>query len=363
MTVLFADRVGSTAQAERLDPEDVRGLLSLYFARVRSEIEHYGGMVEKFIGDAVVALFGAPAAHEDDPERAVRAALGIREAIVELNADRRGRLARADCREHGRGRGRARRESRRGRRRGHRRHGQHRRAGCSRPRRSTGSWSARRRTAPPRGVIEYREAESVRAKGKVRPIQVWEALEPSSRAGSTNAGDRDAVRRPRRELAQLLDGLVRAAESGLRSSSRWSASPGIGKTRLARELWPRSSRAGVRRMAERPLPALRRRRLVRGAGRDRRKLEAGILANDPAEEATAKLRARGRVAARRESTRRGSRRTCAPLVGLGADPVERREESFAAWRRFFEALAERHPLVLVFEDLHWADDGLLDFVD
>src|SRR5438105_8068263 len=79
VTVLFCDLVGSTARAEALDPEDVRALLSRYHARVRAELERFGGTVEKFIGDAVVAVFGAPSAHEDDPERAVRAALAIRE--------------------------------------------------------------------------------------------------------------------------------------------------------------------------------------------------------------------------------------------------------------------------------------------
>ena len=85
MSIVFADLVGSTARAESQDPEDVRGLLSTYHARVRHELEAHGGTVEKFIGDAVVAVFGAPASHEDDPERAVRAALAIQEAIADLN--------------------------------------------------------------------------------------------------------------------------------------------------------------------------------------------------------------------------------------------------------------------------------------
>src|SRR5205807_3582576 len=83
VTVLFADLVGFTARAERLDPEDVRRLLSPYYARLRAELERFGGTVEKFIGDAVMALFGAPIAHEDDPERAVRAALAIRDWVLE----------------------------------------------------------------------------------------------------------------------------------------------------------------------------------------------------------------------------------------------------------------------------------------
>ena len=86
ITVLFTDIVGSTAKAEQMDPEDVRARLAPYYTRLRSELEAFGGTVEKFIGDAVVALFGAPVAHEDDPERAVRAALAICSAIDDLNA-------------------------------------------------------------------------------------------------------------------------------------------------------------------------------------------------------------------------------------------------------------------------------------
>src|SRR5262249_31774457 len=81
VTVLFADLVGFTSSAERLDPEDVRATLGPYAARLRVELERLGGTVEKFVGDAVMALFGAPIAHEDDPLRAVRAALAIRDAV------------------------------------------------------------------------------------------------------------------------------------------------------------------------------------------------------------------------------------------------------------------------------------------
>src|SRR5919108_3975016 len=78
VTVLFADLVGFTSRAEKMDPEDVRAVLEPYHSHLRSELERFGGTVEKFIGDAVMALFGAPVTHEDDPERAVRAALAIR---------------------------------------------------------------------------------------------------------------------------------------------------------------------------------------------------------------------------------------------------------------------------------------------
>ena len=85
VSVLFCDLVGFTAASEAADPEDVRARIRPYHARLRQEIERYGGTVEKFIGDAVMAVFGAPVAHEDDAERAVRAGLRILEAIEELN--------------------------------------------------------------------------------------------------------------------------------------------------------------------------------------------------------------------------------------------------------------------------------------
>src|SRR5438034_5428171 len=93
VTVLFADLVGFTARAEQLDPEDVEAILHPYGVRLRTELERFGGTVEKFIGDAVMALFGAPVAHEDDPERAVRAALAIRDWVRESSEDLQVRLA------------------------------------------------------------------------------------------------------------------------------------------------------------------------------------------------------------------------------------------------------------------------------
>ena len=85
-SILFVDVVGFTGRAELLDPEDVGRLLTPFYGHVRAELERFGGTVEKFIGDAVMAIFGVPAAHEDDPERAVRAAFGVRDVIEELNA-------------------------------------------------------------------------------------------------------------------------------------------------------------------------------------------------------------------------------------------------------------------------------------
>jgi class 3 adenylate cyclase len=97
VTILFTDLVGSTARAEGLDPEDVRAALSSYYSQLRAELERHGGTVEKFIGDAVMAVFGAPVAHEDDAERAVRAALAIRDSIGEELQIRTARSASSSC--------------------------------------------------------------------------------------------------------------------------------------------------------------------------------------------------------------------------------------------------------------------------
>src|ERR1700759_2325469 len=88
VSVVFVDLVGFTSRSEQLDPEDVRAILTPYHGTVRDELESFGGVVEKFVGDAVMAVFGAPTAHGDDPERAVRAALAVREAVAALNSER-----------------------------------------------------------------------------------------------------------------------------------------------------------------------------------------------------------------------------------------------------------------------------------
>src|SRR5689334_14007320 len=90
VSVVFVDLVGFTSRSEQLDPEDVRAILTPYHGTVRDELESFGGVVEKFVGDAVMAVFGAPTAHGDDPERAVRAALAVRDAVESLNAEQPG---------------------------------------------------------------------------------------------------------------------------------------------------------------------------------------------------------------------------------------------------------------------------------
>jgi predicted ATPase/class 3 adenylate cyclase len=367
VTVLFADLVGFTSRAEQLDPEDVRAMLSPYYARLRSELERRGGTVEKFIGDAVMALFGAPVAHEDDPERAVRAALAIRDAIGELNeSDPKLELQVRIAVNTGEALVRL---------------GAHPSEGEGMASGDVVNTAARLQTsAPVNGIlvgettyraterqIEYREAPPVTAKGKAAPISVWEAVEPRARYGVDigRRGRAPLVGRER-ELDVLLDALARARNEGASQLVTLVGVPGIGKSRLVVEL-----SAAIDDQPE--LIFWRQgRSLPYGEGvtfwalAEIVKAQAGILETDSAEQALEKLRRTiedGTADSAEAAWIEGHLR---PLVGVEDDAQirdDRQAEAFAAWRRFFEHLAERSPLVLVFEDLHWADDGLLDFID
>src|SRR3954451_23920013 len=368
VTVFFADLVGFTGRAEQLDPEDVRAMLSPYYGRLRSEIERFGGNVEKFIGDAVMAVFGAPLAHEDDPERAVRAALAVREAVRELNdadpaLDLHVRIAvntgeavvALDARVS---------------------EGEGMVAG------DVVNTAARLQTAAPvdgilvgemtyratERAIEYAESAPVEAKGKSEPIPVWEALEARARFGVDVAqrGGATLVGR-REELDLLLDTLSRAERERVPQLLTLVGVPGIGKSRL---VWEFAEAVD----ADPELVVFWRqgRSLPYGEGvafwalGEMVKAQAAILETDSAEIAEAKLGETVPEFIPDETTAGWLSSHLRPLVGLaeeGEAGGDRRDEAFSAWRRFFEALAERRPLVLVFEDLHWADDNLLDFVD
>jgi class 3 adenylate cyclase len=367
VTVLFADLVGFTSRSERLDPEDVRATLTPYFSRLREELERRGGTVEKFIGDAVMAVFGAPTAHEDDPERAVRAALAIRDATAEMNEQDseldlhvrvgintgEALVSLGASPLHGEGMA----------------------AG------DVVNTAARLQTsAPVDGIlvgettyrateraIEYRVADPVQAKGKSEPVAAWEAVEARSRYGIdvTRRVDTSLVGRER-ELALLRDALDRARHQDEPQLVSLVGEPGIGKSRLVHELF-----VHIEGMPD--LIAVRQGRcLPYGDGvsywalGEIVKAEAGILETDPDDVTAGKL---DRVAAglvTDEDERRWVARHLRPLVGLAQERGsgdDGSEEAQAAWRRFLEALAERRPTVLIFEDLHWADDGLLDFLD
>jgi class 3 adenylate cyclase len=360
VTVLFADLVGFTARAEQLDPEDVRGLLAPYHAHLRGDLERFGGRVEKFIGDAVVALFGAPTAHEDDPERAVRAALAIRDWVTQEGNELQLRVAVNT--------------------------GEALIALGARPSEGEGMASgdvintaARLQSAAPvngilvgettyratKEAIDYREAEPVEAKGKSEPVPAWEALEARSRLGVDLAEARAPLVGREHELDILRDALKRARSRGLLQLVTLVGVPGIGKSRLVSELF-RSVEAEpdfTTWRQGRSLPYGE--RVSFWALAEIVKAQAGILESDSAEEVERKLRAAVEQVAAEPGEADWMASRLGNLVGTtGADDDSVAQgESFSAWRRFLEALADRHPLVLVFEDLHWADDGLLDFVD
>jgi class 3 adenylate cyclase/tetratricopeptide (TPR) repeat protein len=359
VTVLFADLVGFTARAEQLDPEDVQALLEPYHARLRSELERFGGTVEKFIGDAVMALFGAPIAHEDDPERAVRAALAIRDWIAEegklevrIGVNTGEALINLAARPES-GEGMA--------------------AG------DIVNATARIETAAPANgilvgestyratsnTIDYGEPATIEAKGKEEPVAVWEARQARARFGIDVVPEAATPLVGRtRELEALKAALARARQQHSPELVTLIGVPGIGKSRLVTELF-----AWVER--EPDLVYWRQgRSLPYGEGvsywalSEMVKAQTGILETDDAAEAEKKL-----TSALEDLIDEDTGWVHAhlrPLIGqASASDVEggQREEAFAAWRRFFEALAERRPVVLVFEDIHWADEGLLDFIE
>jgi class 3 adenylate cyclase/tetratricopeptide (TPR) repeat protein len=359
VTVLFADLVGFTSRAERMDPEDVRALLSPYHARLRSELELFGGTVEKFIGDAVMALFGAPIAHEDDPERAVRAALSIRDWVRE-EEELQVRIAVNS--------------------------GEALVALSARPEAGEGMASgdvvntaARLQAAAPvngilvgettwratRQAIDYAEQHQVEAKGKVEPIPVWEALQARSRLGVDVAHESRAPMVGRvEELKVLQDALARAQREPSLQLVTLVGVPGIGKSRLVYEL--------MQEIASSPeLVRWRQGRcLSYGEGvsfwalGEMVKAQAGVLEADPPAVVATKLDESVDELVH-QSEAGWVKRHLGVLAGLSEDDQTNtnRDEAFAAWRRYLEALAEQRPTVLVFEDLHWADEGLLDFVD
>ncbi len=364
VSVLFVDLVGFTAGSDRADPEDVRATLRPYHARVKQEIERFGGTVEKFVGDAVMAVFGAPLAHEDDAERAVRAGLRITDAIDELNQ------------EHGLGLSiRAAVNT-----------GEAVVALGARPELGEGIVtgdvvnvaSRLQGVAPVGGVvvgeltyratsdpIEYEELEPVAVKGKDEPVPVWRAVQARSRFGvDIEPGTTTPLIGRDHELSLLEDLLRRAVREQSPQLVTLSGEPGVGKSRLTREF----------RTFIDDLPDLiywrQGRCLPYGEGitfwalGEIVKSHAGIHDNDTVEEASVKLAQAVSYVVEDRGEQEWIRARLAPLVGVGEETATaEREESFAAWRSFLEAIAATDPFVLVFEDLHWADAPMLAFLE
>ena len=361
VTVLFCDLVGFTAASEQQDPEDVRARVRPYHVRVRQEIERYGATVEKFIGDAVMAVYGAPTAHEDDAERAVRAGLAILEAIADLNeADpdldlqvrvgiNTGEAVVALGASVDRGEGIV-----------------------------TGdvvNTAARIQGAAPvngiavseqtyratTNVFDYEPLPPATVKGKTEALSLWRAKSARSRYG----GDvRRQFKTPfvGRELEKPL--LIATFERAMQQRSPQIVTvvgePGVGKTRLIGELltYVHARPEIVRWRQGRCLPYGE--GITFWALGEIVKAEAGILESDSPDVAAEKLDA---TIPPDEAERQWLLQRLAPLVGAETASPAERQELFTAWRRFLEGLAANRPSVLVFEDLHWADDALLAFLE
>ena len=377
ITVLFCDLVGSTARADGSDPEDVEALMRPYHECVRAELARYGATVEKFIGDAVMAVFGAPVAHEDDGERAVRAGLGILEAIGELNTAHPGLDLEVRI---GVATGEA--IARLG----------------ARPERGEGlvvgdvvNTAARLQTAAApgsvvvaeathqltAGLFDWVELEPVTVKGKAASLPVWRPVAPRASAGSHRpSGPEPSASRPAgipvpgpalsaapfvgraRDLAVLRVALDKTAGERDPQLVTILGEAGIGKSRLVAEL----RRALQARGGEVVWRVGRCRPYGDGTSlsalADIVKAHAGVTDTDTTAAAVAKIRA-----ALPEDERTDLEPRLTPLVGADPGVTQSRFESFSAWRRFIEIIAETAPTVLVVEDLHWAAPLLLDFVE
>ena len=358
VSILFVDVVGSTARADGADPEDVRDRNQLYFQDARERIERHGGIVEKYIGDAVMAVFGAPLARVDDAERAVRAGLSILEGIQELNAANRG----LDLEVRG--------------------------AVCTGEAvivveptpgeaLATGdvvNTAARlQNAAAPGGLLVGEETHrltrhafrfepipAVDAKGKAAPVAAWSVLEPLEAPGSRPTSHTPLAGRGR-ELDLLASVWDRAVEDSRPHMVTILGPAGIGKSRMAREASERFVRQGGRALWGRSLP-YEEQTPYRAAGEMVRHV-AGIYENDPVEVARAKVAA-AVDALFADAGATDATRYLSLLLGLGLDaPPDEAIHLLFTMRMLVEHLAERQPLLLVFEDVHWADDPLLDLID
>ena len=359
VSVVFVDLVGFTARAEKLDPEDVQAVLGPYHEHVRRELQSFGGTVEKFIGDAIMAVFGAPTAYGDDAERAVRGALAVRDSTLELDErelhlDLQLRIAvntgealvalgaRAAL-------------------------GESLVAGDV-----VNTASRLQSAAPVNGVIvgaetyaatkdaiEYEATEAIHAKGKSEPVAAWVALQPKLPAGERQHSG--ALVGRARELDVLRGIWERVAGERVPHLVTVLGPAGIGKTRLTQEFERVVEGLGGRSVHGRSLP-YRESSAYFGFAMQVKQL-CGIFDSDPPEVALTKL---GEHVAELPSGADASEvtRHLAILLGLDSEgTVDDREELFFSVRCFIESVARDRPTLLVFEDIHWSDRSLLDLIE
>ncbi len=362
VTVLFADLVGFTAASEKRDAEETRELLSRYFDTSRRLIELYGGTVEKFIGDAVMAVWGTPTATEDDAERAVRAALDLvaavsalgqeagaedlraragvltGEAAVTIGAEGEGMVA------------------------GDLVNTASRVQSAADPGTVYVGESTRRATEQ---TIVYEEAGSFELKGKASLTPLWKAQRVvSGLRGSLKSHGLEAPFVGRdRELRQIKDLFHDVAGEHKAHLISVTGIAGIGKSRLAWEFYKYFD--GI---AE-TVYWHRGRCLSYGEGvtywalADMVRMRCRIAEEEDPESARSKLRATLEEHILDVEERGFLEPRLAHLLGLADHQARDKQDLFAAWRLFFERLAESYPTVLAFEDMQWADESLLDFVE
>ena len=365
VSVLFVDAVGSTPFAEKSDPETVRALQTEFFATVRRVVHQYGGVVEKYIGDAAMVLFGAPVATESDAVRAVRAGLDLQRALAPdpdapaTAAARAGwsfrvgiatgeALVDVDAAHDG---------------------GQAIVAG------DVVNTAARLQAEAPAGgvlvcattclaartEIRFEPRPEIVLRGRSTPTEVWLALAPVPPQLDEAAGDLPLAGRDH-ELALLISALHHAIATREPRLVTVLGPAGIGKSRLIRELYQHARQLEGMDICWRSgrCPPYGE-NTAYAALADIVKAQAGMRATDAPETARAGLDAalRDLVPAGEASRLSDALR---PLVGLPGSPLST-EDAEAAWRRFLIALAVRGPTVLVFEDLHWADARMIRFIE
>ncbi len=359
VTVLVCDLVGFTAITESADPEDVNQMLAAYEEMARTQIERHGGVVEKFIGDAVVGVFGVPAAHEDDPERAVRAGLRIIEAAEELETVGGGPLRLRVGIDTGEAIVRLGIAARSG--------------GQLLTGDAVNTASRLQSVAPEMGVVvglvtyeataatfAYQELDPASLKGKSQPVRVFRPTAPRARLGVDLTRTHDTPFIGREIDLALLKGIFdKTMAAGSPQLVTVVGEPGLGKTRVVAELatYVDLRPELVTWRQGRCLPYGE--AITFWALGEIVKAHAGILESDPPGVAVAKLEA----VLPEDTDRAWFRERLLPLLGIEASSPAEREELFTAWRRFVEHIAERQPTVLVFEDLHWADDAMLEFLE
>ena len=361
ISVLFVDMVGFTSRSDKADPEDVRDTLQGFHARAKQEIERFGGTVEKFIGDAVMAVFGAPVAHGDDAERAVRAGLRVVHAMEDLNRGRHGSPLQVRAAVNT---------------------GEAVVAMGSRPESGEAlalgdvvNTASRLQTSAPvgglvvgeetyratRNMIRYQELEPIDAKGKRDPVEAWLALAPIGAPAERPATTAPLVGRSR-ELS-LVDSIWERAAAELRPHLVTVVGPtGIGKSRIASEILSRAEATGARAVRGRCLPYGQ---TGYRAFSEQVRQVAGIFETDAASDASQKLKATVHELMGSEEEADETARLLAALIGSGSgqDVAEEPVQLHFAARRFAEQVARQQPTVFVFEDIHWADPAQLDLLE